>query len=186
MKKKVIREKAEELLALDYPKQGVYDLLRMEWPLVKEKKIADVVRHLASNAARSRYASLQRFLLVLIVLSAALQIYVNIPATMDGRSMFRALIKLTPFSSIMLGIAVYQHRGDVYEGVAVLALIGSAARLTKVLSGGMTVIPLLQWCLLLSTGILTLVLYRRLYPKYTKSSDPQGPLIVFPPEPDLL
>ena len=104
---------------------------------------------------------------------------------MYGRSLFRALIQLTPFPSIMFVIAVDQHRGDVYEGVAVLALIGSAARLTKLLSGGMTVIPLLQWCLLLSTGILTLVLYRRLYPKYTKSSDPQGPLIVFPPVPAM-
>lgn len=191
MGKKDIRRKVEERIGFGYTRQHVFDELVLEHPEEKRKKIAEVVRYVPSLVARERYKVYQQGLLAAIVAYAVLQLARPL---LDGEfnevGTFK-FVRLLPFATIFMGIAVYRWRGEVLpwltfmNAFSVFPLLNDLGELAK---GSVDPWEFARHFLSLTIAALAWYLTSRMYPKYKEEKDPLGqmpPRIVFPPEPGM-
>jgi len=191
MDRKSIRKQAEERIGLGYTRQHVFDELMLEHPGEKPKKIAEVVRYIPSLAAREHYGTYQQGLLAAIIAFAVLQLARPVlDGEFNGAGAF-TLIRLLPFATIFLGIAVYRWRGEVLpwlafiNGMTVFTLMNDLSELAK---GSVDPWEFSRHGLSVLIAALAWYLSANMYPKYKEEKDPLGqmpPRIVFPPEPGM-
>lgn len=182
-----IRKKADELLGYGYTKQRVVDLVLMEHPQEKPRKVAEVVRYRPTMLARERYRDLHTALLITIALYGALRVLKPIIEGVDWSSSYR-LLSLAPIATILLAWSVYRWQGQVFGWVGWVNIIGitslpSAIKETVAGDGD-------PWKLAFSAfsvciGGMALYMAYRVFPRFKEEKDPLGaspPRYVFPEE----
>ncbi|MBL7951673.1 MAG: hypothetical protein JNM62_08130 [Flavobacteriales bacterium] len=190
MKPKEIRERAEERASFGYSRQHIFDELVMELPEEKPEKIAKVVRYVPSLAAREHFKSYHQALLACIIAFALLQLLRPFVAGEVKMESSWRMLRVLPFATIFLGIAVYRYRGEGLQwlafinGLTLFAVLNDLSELAK---GSVDPWEFGRHLLSISIAGLAWFLSARMYPDYTKEKDPLGmqPRIVFPPEPGM-
>lgn len=186
-----LRKEVEERIGFGYTRQHVFDELVLAHPEVKPKKIADLVRYVPSLAARMHYRTQQQALLVCIGASTGLEVVRAFDdETLADMSAFR-LIRLLPLATLFLGVAVYRWRGEVYQWLGMVNLIGGLhflSDLAELFGGSVDTGRTIADGLSLAICVLAWYLGHYLFPKYSMDKDPLGRMkdrAVFPPEPGV-
>ena len=189
MNAKALRKKAEELVGFGYSRQHMYDVLTMEHPEVKRKRIAHVVRYVPSEVVRAKYAAIQQGLLAAIGITVLLHLaerWGGVPG--DWRPNF-AVVGAIPFASIFLGLGLLRWRGEALPWlvfVNAFSGLGILRDLNELLTGVPSWYSLMNHALALVIAVLAWYLYRNAFSKPEEIRDPLGHAPVshlFPPEP---
>lgn len=190
MSKKKIRTKAEEMLGYGMSKQQVYDLLVLEFPEAKPKKIAEMLRYRPTLWSKERFRNLHLTLLGIIALSALLRM---VPAVLQDTirwDMPTAYLSLVPIATLLLGYSLFVWQGEVFEWVGwgnVLGAFGLLGSLKDLDMQDADLGALLMKVLSIAIGAIALYLARKVFQKPQVVKDPFGqapPRYVFPAEGD--
>lgn len=182
-----IRKKADELLGYGYTKQRVVDLVLMEHPQEKPRKVAEVVRYRPSLLARDRYGNLHTALMLVILIYGALRVLKPIIEGVDWSSSYR-LLSLAPIATVLLGWSIYRWEGQVFGWVGWVNVIGITSlpsAIKEVAAGDGDAWKLAFSVLSVCIGGMALYLAHRVFPKFKEEKDPLGvapPRYVFPEE----
>jgi hypothetical protein len=188
MSKKKIRTKTEEMLGYGMSKQQVYDLLVLEFPEAKPKKIAEVLRYRPTLWSRERFRELHLVLLGIIALSAMLRIFPAVYQDTIRWDMPTAYLSLVPIATLMLGYTIFVWQGEVFEWVGwgnVLGAFGLLSELRDLGDQDADLGALLMKVLSIAIGAIALYLARKVFQKPQVVKDPFGqapPRYVFPVE----
>lgn len=191
MDRKRIRKEAEERISYGFSRQHVYDELALQYPEVKPKKLAEVVRYIPSLAAREHYKQAQQALLYAVIATGVVSLLKPILSGEFNELALGKVIRFAPIATIFLGFSVYRWRGEVYQWlgfVNLMSSLGLLAGMSSIMSGEADPWSLINGGLALAICVLAFHLHRDLFPKYTEEKDPLGnmrPRIVFPPEPGM-
>jgi len=177
MGNKAIKRKAEEHLGRGMPKRQVFDLLMAEFPEAQPKKVAEVLRYMPTLQARERYRSLHRLLMAAIALHAVLRV---LRPALDADFVWAdpsRIVGVVPFATLLLGYSVYRWRGQLFEWVGWMNVIGAygAIKVLQVWQNGggdawRTVYSLLP----VGIGALALYLAHKVFAKPKVERDPVG------------
>lgn len=187
MGRNAIRRKSDELLGYGYPKQHVVDLVLMEHPQEKPRKVAGVVRYRPTLVARDRYRNLHAVLLLTIALYGAIRVAKPILEGLDWSSSYR-LLSLAPIATVLLGWSIYRWEGQVFGWVGWVNVIGITSlpsAIEEVAAGDGDAWKLAFSVLSVSIGGMALFMAHRVFPKFKEEKDPLGiapPRYVFPEE----
>lgn len=188
MSNKKMRTKAEELLGFGMTKQQVYDVLLLEFPEAKPKKVAELLRYRPTQRSKERFRELHLVLLGLIALSALLRM---VPAVMQDAirwDMPTAYLSLVPIATLLLGYSIFVWQGEVFEWVGwgnVLGAVGLLSALKDIDMQDADLGVVLMKVLSIAIGAVSLYLARKVFAKPKVVKDPlgQGPArFVFPVE----
>lgn len=188
---KALRRKAEELAGHGYSRQHMYDVLTMEHPDVKRKRIAHVVRYVPSQVVRTTYAAVQQGLLVAIGITILLHLADRWSGVQDDWRPNMALIGALPFASIFLGLALFRWRGEVLPWllfVNAVSGLGVIRDLNELFKGVPDWSSMLNHTLALVIAMLAWYLHQKAFGKPEQIRDPLGHAPVshlFPPEPGM-
>ncbi|GEM_PF-669835 len=188
MKKKEIRDLAEERFQLGYSRQHVQNELVLLHPEVPPKRIAGVIRYLAPEATRTHFRIYQIGLLAVVVMAGALQLARTINAGWIDRSQPWGWLSAVPFATLFLGYSIYRWRGNGLSLLVVLSGIGAFGMmdpLRDMFNGHADPWELGSGSLSLLISILAGYLLSRAFPKFKVEEDPSGigpPRIIFPQE----
>ena len=172
-----LKQEVEELLDVGYSHQQAFDQLVLQHPEVKPKKIAELLRHRPSRAAKERYKALHQILLALVVISAALRIWTAFGhRTIDMEHAWR-LIGLVPFATLFMAYALYNWDGQHFQWVGWMNILGAAGvfrSLSRLTEGSVLSMGEAGGILAVAIGALALYLHSKAFPKYSFQKDPMG------------
>lgn len=177
MSLKPVRERATELLSFGLPKQQVFDGLLMQFPEVKARKVAELLRYMPSLQARDRYGGVHRWLLITIALSAVLRIVHPLLDPGYDWASGAKYVSLVPIATLLVGWTIYRWQGQVlvWVGWGNLAGIGSLVKqVPAFVRGDADPWSLAFAALPVAIGVLALVLVYGAFPGYKKERDPLG------------
>lgn len=177
MEQKVKREQIDELLDLGYSHQQAFEQLVVQYPEDKPKRIARMLEHRPSKAAKERYRTLHQVLLGLVALSTLLRVWASFSArSVDMEHAWR-LFSLVPVATLFMAYALYRWDGEHFKWVGWLNIFGGMgvlSVLSKVMAGGALSLGEVGGLVALAIGILALYLHGRAFPKYIFHKDPMG------------
>jgi len=188
---KALRRKAEELVGFGYSRQHMYDVLTMEHPEVKRKRVAHVVRYVPSQVVRMKYATIQQGLLAAIGVTVLVHLAGKWTGDSgDWRSSF-AMVGALPFASIFLGLGLLRWRGEALPWlvfVNAFSGLGIIRDLNELLNGTPNWSSMLNHGLAVAIAMLAWYLHQKAFGKPEQIRDPLGHAPVshlFPPEPGM-
>lgn len=172
-----LKREAEELLDLGFSHQQAFDQLALQHPEAKPKKIAGLLRHRPSKAAKERYRSLHLVLLALVALSAALRIWTAFGHRQVDMEHAWRLFGLVPFATLFMAWALYHWDGQHFEWVGWMNILGAAGvfrSLSRLAEGSVLSMGEVGGILSVAIGALALYLHSKAFPKYAFHKDPMG------------
>lgn len=177
MASKKLKDEVQELLDFGFSHQQAFDQLVLQHPEVKPKKIAELLRHRPSLAAKQRYRTMHQVLLALVAISAALRLW----AALDGREFDAAhawrVVGLVPFATLFMAYALYHWDGQHFQWVGWMNLLGAAGALrmvSHVIAGDSFTLGEFGSLISVAIGALALYLHSKAFPKYSFHKDPTG------------
>lgn len=171
------KDLVEELLALGYSKQQVFDQVTAAQPEMKPGRVADALRNRATLMAKKRYMNAHRVLLALILVNAVLRLWRTVDARMLGEAHAFQFLGLIPFATLFATYGIYRWQGEHFQWVGwlnVLGAIGVLGRLGTLARHGRWDTPAAMDMLSLIIGILCLYLANRVFAQPRKVKDPLG------------
>ena len=177
MARKKLKQEVEEMLDMGFSHQQVFDQLVLQHPEAKPKKIAELLKHRPSRAAKERYKTVHQMLLALVVVSAALRIWTAFGhRTFDMEHPWR-LIGLVPFATLFMAYALYRWDGQHFQWVGwmnMLGAVGVLRMLPHVVSEGHVAQGEVGSIMAVAIGALALYLHSKAFPKYSYHKDSMG------------
>lgn len=175
---RTLKEEVNELLDLGFSHQQVFDQLVLQHPDAKPRRIAGLLQHRPSLAAKERYRHPHRALLALVAMSVLVRIWAVVDGhSMDTRPAWR-LIGLVPFATLFMAYALYRWDGRHFQWVTWMNLVGAVGALRilsgLVVEGNRLTLGEAGSVISLAIGALALYLHNVAFPKYIFHKDPLG------------
>lgn len=175
MADKLTRGQVDGLLDLGFSHQQAFDQLVLEYPDEKPGRVARLLKHRPSRAAREHYCTLHQALLGLVVSGVALHLWVAVDALTFDREHPWRFIGLVPFATLFMAYALYRWDGRHFQWVGWMNIIGAAGALrvlSKVAMQGPPSVGGAGSLVSVAIGVLALYLHRRAFPKCKGEKDP--------------
>ena len=183
MGKRDIRKAVEAKVELGYSRQHAFDEMRLERPELGVKRLADIVRHVPSLAARQRYRVEQGALLAAIAASVLLQ-FIHSPSIYGAQAEdAKAFLFAIPLASIGMGIGIFRYHAQLYRWLMILTLCGIFRRIGVIHFEETDPWTIAHYALAVAIAGLAFFLHVKLASNYRMVPGTQPPMVEFPPEP---
>lgn len=177
MAERTLKTEVQELLDLGYDHQQVFDMLVLQHPGVKPKRIARALGKKPSRIAREQYKSTLQLLMGLVLLNGALYAWDNWAERPPDLEHWWRWFTLVPFFSLFMLYGLYQWEREVFEFVGWFNLLGVLrlfGDLQALFYGQPLTMPVVSHLVSVVIGLVAVYLHRRAFLKYVVHKDPMG------------